>query len=792
MDGLYLGLSCPRPPVDFPPSNSIPFPIYASAAHLPMSSSEGDDQRNDAVTGIETGRSFVKASVQSLIKALSGSASKTVVTPVYLATGGARRAGRDIGDEFLRQSIEEVAEFYGKRQNDPDMFGLNSETLRQSENRETEGGITDFEAGQITPVSGSEKMRFGYGDTEANGLKRESNLVPASRSFPEPSSDGNTEARGLKRESNFVPASRLFSEPNFVPGSRSLFGPAPSDIAGILKPEGKFVPARHSSFAPDPSVFSGIRSLVGSGTRTRLPRTELGERETDLGEREVDTCEHGSIPDGCFTNLSEKPPFYAALSSFDPGIRTYGTYGREEASEMGQSTRYGRNDTQNVTSRDSKRPKERSRDRAYKTRFSMDAPTMPNRSPIHHLGGNTWPSEEGIVHHRPVVSVAYGPAHSPGSPLPPSTRKNNRPSLSPQAAPFEISLIHEGHSVSHRVWPDMGIAQLMVDAGAIFGLDPSEIVLLLFSAFPVTLRKDGLISGPPPVLPGAKVMVFNVHGQSHARNLAGSVLGHRHVPEEPPSHPVFSSKLLGSFKLPKFDGLAKSWKGWEKSFQRFLGFHQLDYVLEEDFPSLLWVTPGAAAANKMVFFLVEDAVATGTLASKLVRQATKWDGHGAFVLLRNGYVFNGPQTATILLAELSKMRLRRDEDASAFCLRLVELIEDLELVFVPGDAAIYLTDTQKLGYLLSAIRHETGLQSVYTQLQSEQLRGTVSFDQACRELHHRVESMKADDLVDGRSGKALISTEGKKKGMTTRYSVGESTVPGKRLQGAHPTIPSAM
>jgi hypothetical protein len=188
----------------------------------------------------------------------------------------------------------------------------------------------------------------------------------------------------------------------------------------------------------------------------------------------------------------------------------------------------------------------------------------------------------------------------------------------------------------------------------------------------------------------------------------------------------------------------------------------LDHVLEEDFPSVLWLTPGAKAANKMVFFLIEDAFATGTLASKLVRQATKWDGHGAFLLLCNGYVFNGPQTATILLAELSRIRMRRDDDASTFCLRLVELIEDLELV--PGDAAVYLSDTQKLGYLLSAIRHESGLQSVYSQLQSEQLRGTVSFDQACRELHDRVESMKADDFLDSRPGKALISTEGKKKG----------------------------
>jgi hypothetical protein len=185
-------------------------------------------------------------------------------------------------------------------------------------------------------------------------------------------------------------------------------------------------------------------------------------------------------------------------------------------------------------------------------------------------------------------------------------------------------------------------------------------------------------------------------------------------------------------------------------------------VLEEDFLDTLWTAPGAKAANKMVYFLVEDAVAPGTLASRLIRQATKWNGHEAFILLRNGYVFNGPQTATILLAELSKIRLKRDEDASTFCLRLVELIEDLELI--PGDAAVYLTDTQKLGCLLSAIRHETSLQAVYSQLQSEQLRGTITFDQACRELHHRVEAMRADDYLDSRPGRALVSTAAKKQG----------------------------
>ena len=50
------------------------------------------------------------------------------------------------------------------------------------------------------------------------------------------------------------------------------------------------------------------------------------------------------------------------------------------------------------------------------------------------------------------------------------------------------------------------------------------------------------------------------------------------------------------------------------------------------------------------------------------------------------------------------------------------------------------------------------------QLLSEQLRGTVTFEQACRELHHRVEVMKADEFMDGKSGRALVSTEVKKNG----------------------------
>jgi hypothetical protein len=215
------------------------------------------------------------------------------------------------------------------------------------------------------------------------------------------------------------------------------------------------------------------------------------------------------------------------------------------------------------------------------------------------------------------------------------------------------------------------------------------------------------------------------------------------------------SKLLGTFKLPKFDGAAKHWKQWDRDFVRFLGLHQLEHVLLEDFPDML-THPEAVASNKIVYFLIEEAVLPGTLASKYVRQAAIWDGHGAYILLHDGFVFSGPQTATVLMAELSNIRFQSGETGTAFCL----LLEDLE--HVPGTAAVCLNDTQKLGYLLSAIRHEKDLGGVYVQLQTDQLRGKVMFEQACQELHFRCEAIRADNLLDSKfrsTGKALISTE---------------------------------
>jgi hypothetical protein len=78
--------------------------------------------------------------------------------------------------------------------------------------------------------------------------------------------------------------------------------------------------------------------------------------------------------------------------------------------------------------------------------------------------------------------------------------------------------------------------------------------------------------------------------------------------------------MLGNFKLPKFDGTARYWKTWDKTFVRFLSIHQLDHVVEETFLDVLPLSPNAFAANKMVYkmvyYILEDAITPGSLAAK--------------------------------------------------------------------------------------------------------------------------------------------------------------------------------
>jgi hypothetical protein len=100
-----------------------------------------------------------------------------------------------------------------------------------------------------------------------------------------------------------------------------------------------------------------------------------------------------------------------------------------------------------------------------------------------------------------------------------------------------------------------------------------------------------------------------------------------------------------------------------------------------------------------------------------------------------------------------------------FVLRLREVFEDLEMV--PGPSSIHMNDTQKIVYLLSGIRQEKSLQAVYVALQDKHVRGAVTFKEACEDLHHRCEAIRADELLNtpirGQTQKALVSTHGKKQ-----------------------------
>jgi hypothetical protein len=91
----------------------------------------------------------------------------------------------------------------------------------------------------------------------------------------------------------------------------------------------------------------------------------------------------------------------------------------------------------------------------------------------------------------------------------------------------------------------------------------------------------------------------------------------------PANFPAGTPKFLGNFKLSNFDGSSRNRKQWDKTFIRFLAIHQLDHVIEESFLATLPLPPQDFSANKMVYYLLEDALVPASLAAKYFRQAAK-------------------------------------------------------------------------------------------------------------------------------------------------------------------------
>jgi hypothetical protein len=146
---------------------------------------------------------------------------------------------------------------------------------------------------------------------------------------------------------------------------------------------------------------------------------------------------------------------------------------RQYTSSEGPSPRLGQNDEGNITQRDVKRPKERSRDKAYKQRFSMGS-----------SGGVGVPHSaffvSGSMGQDQVVSVGQSTpvrrdetlrqSWEYGYVKPASVVRGHVRESAASSAQFEILLNYGGSTVNHRVWDEMPIAQLMAEAGSIFGL----------------------------------------------------------------------------------------------------------------------------------------------------------------------------------------------------------------------------------------------------------------------------------------------------------------------------------
>ena len=221
---------------------------------------------------------------------------------------------------------------------------------------------------------------------------------------------------------------------------------------------------------------------------------------------------------------------------------------------------------------------------------------------------------------------------------------------------------------------------------------------------------------------------------------------------------VESNRILlrKAISLPSFSGLTRDWVTWNAAVERYFEVHQLGHVLLVGYlqsPSFHFED------NKLVYFILEMSVAKSAKAQSLFRRAPRLNGNAGYLHLYDGYTLSGIAAAPLLLQRLTTFKFQPNEDVFSFVLRLTDLFDDLGRL--PGAAACEFTDNQKVHYLLTAIRHEKSLAFMYENLQTQQSRGTLTFDLACDDLQLRYEALKSDELlsVTPRHQAALVAVE---------------------------------
>jgi hypothetical protein len=153
---------------------------------------------------------------------------------------------------------------------------------------------------------------------------------------------------------------------------------------------------------------------------------------------------------------------------------------------------------ENVTARETKRPKERQKDKEYRRRTLTHAdssfPILVDRT-----GAQTWPVGESRASYENVVHGGSPSSHQ-SVPSPFEQRNDavvsvrrlatgDEKSSSTHASSgkdqgFEVNLVHAGRTVRQQVHETMMVGQLAVVAAAIFSLDSRTVVLLLFGMTP--------------------------------------------------------------------------------------------------------------------------------------------------------------------------------------------------------------------------------------------------------------------------------------------------------------------
>jgi hypothetical protein len=385
---------------------------------------------------------------------------------------------------------------------------------------------------------------------------------------------------------------------------------------------------------------------------------------------------------------------------------------------------------------------------------------------------NTPPQQYVDVDDLPVLG-SYSPTR-----LKPATASNAH---SPSSTPFAISFVYLEEDISMNVWNAMPLFHLFTFAwqwllqefefhGAV---DDIELV-----------RRDG--TGDETYLPrGGYVQDVSIYADEELAIEIVELVPHMHHPVTPYSDPrplrynqprrsiverhapapyepqeddriesKSYDKIRQTFKCPKFVGQAKDWKAWNKGLMRFLAIWDLDYVLGPEFMETLPLSKAQFRDNKLVYYLIEDAVQGSLLASSYVHKAPLYNGFEAYYTLLDGFVFAGSTTASLLLNELTNFRFLKDESPTAMVLRLEELFQDLKLL--PGDSAMVFNDTQCIGYLLGVLRHEPAWATVHSYIQSGQIKGDMTFSKACDELRVRCEATRAHEVMDRPVGRKQV------------------------------------